>query len=478
MDNKTNHSITNMQAVVLRSEDTERAVIGTLLRYNEFYRQNADILVSDMFHDEYRIIFNAAKSLIDKGEAATPVTVAAVLNDGGNKGDRMEIQRMVALSDRDTFVQNVRKLSDYYKRNMARLYFLQSAEDAVKMGVSLDDTIASGQKNVMELVGNDGADGITTASMAMERIKKHALDVREGKVPPGIMTGFRAFDCNYGIHDDQLVIIAARTGVGKSSLAMNIAVNVARQGVGVAYYSLEMGVEELWARVLSADMGMRALDILHRKLADFELNRLEKVTQNFAKYPLYIDEDATVKFERLQRSIRTMHQKYGVKLFVVDYLQILKSEKTFENEAISLATMSRELKNIAKELHVAVIALSQMNRAGVKEGIISKFGLRGSGEIEEGADTVVMIDRPDADPNTKGKKFTGDFSWVADTTNKALLILNKGRSTGGSEFLMDFNPEYTLFTDSGMGMPDTTFGGDEKDVMPFEAPDNNNQQPF
>lgn len=462
------------EVVVLSNDTVECSVIGSILRYNELYTQNRDVLIPNFFHGVNVNIFTAIKELLDKGNAATPVTVTALLDDKKQGGNRFELQRMVALCDADTFNANIRKLEDYYKRNMARLYFQQCADEAVKMGMSLDDTLNNLQREIKNLLSGCGNESIVSASEAMKRIKQHVLDVRDGKVSPGIKTGFRIFDVNYGLHEDDLIIIAARTGVGKSALAMNMSTNIARQGIGVAYYSSEMSVNQLWSRVISYDMKMRSLAILNEKLSDQEMNRLSQVADNYEKYPLFIDEEASVQFSRVIRSIRKMNQSFGVKVFVVDYLQIVRMAKNFDSEAQKLAFITRELKNIALELHVVVLLLSQLNRGGVKDGVITKFGLRGSGEIEEAADTVVMIDRPDADPNTKGKKFEGNFSWVPDTTNKAIFRLDKGRSTGNAEFLVDFLPEYTLFVDNCEESHNTEFAGDctEKE-KPFEEPEEN-----
>ena len=437
------------KVVVLSNDTIERSVIGSVMRHNELYRQNRDMLISDFFHDENVKIFSAVKEIIDKGGIATPVTVTALMDDKGQNGNRYELQRMVALADDDTFVANIRKLEDYYKRNLARLYLLQCAEDAVKMGSALNETLDRAEKEMKGLSSGYGAESIVSAMEAMKRIRQTVHDVRDEKVSTGILTGYSIFDSNYGLHDDNLIIIAARTGVGKTALAMNIAANIARDGTGVAYYSSEMGVVELWSRVISYDMKMRSLDILHRKLSDTELDKINEVTENYSRYPLYIDEEASVQFNRMVRSIRTMVARFHVKVVMVDYLQIVRTTQRFDSETLRLAFIVRELKNLAKELHIIVVVLSQLNRVGAKDGTVSKFALRGSGEIEEAADIVVMIERPDADPNTKGHHFTGLFSWVKDTTNKALLKMDKGRSMGVSEYLVDFIPEYTLFVDNG-----------------------------
>ena len=435
--------------IVLSNETIEVSVLGTILRYNEYYTQNRDVLNVDFFHNENKNIFSAVKDIIEGGGIATPVTVTAYLEDRKISANRYELQRFVAICDRDTFPANLHKLEEYYKRNMARIYFMQYADESVNMGSPLDDIITRSEKDTKALMSATAADSIVSSSEAMKRIRKHIQGIREGSISRGVMTGYRIFDSNYGLHDHQLIIIAARTGVGKSALAI------------VAYYSAEMGVNELWARVLSYSMKMPSKDLLYNKLSDIEMDRLEVAAQNYAQFPLYIDEEANVSFDRMMRSIRTMVIKHGVKVIFVDYLQIVRTTKNFDSEALKLAFVSRELKDIAMELHIIVVALSQMNRGGVKEGVTSKFSLRGSGEIEEAADAIVIINRPDADPNTRGSKFEGDFSWVTDTTNKAIFRLDKGRGTGCAEYLMNFQPEYTLFTDDGVNEINTEFMGED-----------------
>ena len=449
----------NSEIVVLSNDNVERSVIGSILRHNELYAQNRDVLSARLFRGKNVQIFSAMKSILDNGRVATPVSVAAYLNDKGVEGNYLDIQRYVALADQDSFQSNMRILDEYMRRNSLRVLYQQMADDSVKMDVPVDDTVSKAERDARSISSSGNTVGIVSSAQAMRMMKEHVLGVRNGSVSQGIMTGFRAFDSYYGLHDDQLVIIAARTGVGKTALAMNIAANVSKKGIPVAYYSSEMGALELWARIMSYGMGMRSMDILHNKMSDAEMNRLSEVAANYEKYPLYIDEEASVTFDRMMRSIRKMVTEYGVRVVFVDYLQIVRISKRFENESLKLAFISRELKNIAKELHIVVVALSQLNRSGVKDNVVSKSSLRGTGELEEASDTILLIDRPDADLNTKGKKFEGDFSWVANTENKAVFKIDKGRSTGCAEYLVDFIPEYTMFLDNAEAGYDITYSG-------------------
>ena len=254
-----------------------------------------------------------------------------------------------------------------------------------------------------------------------------------------LTTGFSLFDDYFLLRPTTLTVIAAFTSVGKSALAMNISKNVAMHGYGVAYYSLEMGKAELASRGISKDVGVPASIIVNRKLTEQQMMRFREAVESCSGLPIFIDERSTVSFDRTVRSIRTMVKTKGIKLAVIDYLQIYT--QVSDNAEASLAYMARAAKNIAKECGIAVILLSQLNRSGSHPSIKM---LRGSGQIEESADNIVLIDRPEAYPDNSVKKYEGEFeNEPVEGTAKFMLVKGRGVGTGCS--LVGFDGRYTQF---------------------------------
>ena len=246
------------------------------------------------------------------------------------------------------------------------------------------------------------------------------------------------FDEHFLLRPTTLTIIAAFTGVGKSSIAMNIAMNTASLGNPVAYYSLEMGKSELAARALSGKAGISSSVIVNCKLEEYQLQQFDRAVGETGGLPIYIDERATVSFDNTIKSIRTLVGTKNIKLAVIDYLQIYS--QVGNSVEASLAYMARSAKNIAKECGIAVILLSQLSRGNAHPSINQ---LRGSGQIEESADNIVLIDRPEAYPNNT-IRYEGDFS-DQDTHGTAKLILAKGRGVGTGNALVGFDGRFTQF---------------------------------
>ena len=315
---------------------------------------------------------------------------------------------------------------------------LQLASQSILDPMEDFDEVVNKTMSTLGEIQSDTADsGIFSFDESIEELKEIVNDNAQGK-RSSLETGFRLFDERFLLRPTTLTIIAAFTGVGKSSIAMNIAMNTAKVGNGVAYYSLEMGKSELAARAISGKACISSSVIVNCKLENFQLQQFDRAIGETKGLPIYIDERATVSFDNTVRSIRTLARTKGIKLAVIDYLQIYS--QVGDNVESSLAYMARAAKNIAKECKIAVILLSQLSR-GKEHPDIKQ--LRGSGQIEESADNIVLIDRPEAYPNSS-IRYDGDFS-DQDTHGTAKLILAKGRGVGVGTSLVGFDGRFTQF---------------------------------
>jgi replicative DNA helicase len=201
-----------------------------------------------------------------------------------------------------------------------------------------------------------------------------------------------------------------------------------------------MGKSELAARSIAREMGLPAYAIMNKPMSESQMMMLDKLRNDYKDLPIYFDDRSTVSFDRVIRSIRNLVKTKGIKLAIIDYLQIFN--QLTDNEEQGMSYMARACKNIAKETDIAVIALSQLKR-GAEHPTLRM--LRGSGQIEESADNVVLIDRPEAYPDNKVKSYDGDFK-NNPIKGTAKIILAKGRGVGTGSEILAFSGEYTRFS--------------------------------
>ena len=421
-------------------ENTEVAVLATLIRHNEKFSEYSDQLNVDVFFNERnQSIYQCVSGVITDGQVAD---VNALVNYANThetvcKLDSSDFLGLVKFVSLETIEQDVQRLRNMWKQRKLWVQ-LQLASQSILDPMSDFDEVVNDTMNVLGEIQSDAADsGIYSFDESVDELKEIVNDNAQGK-RSSLETGFKLFDERFLLRPTTLTIIAAFTGVGKSSIAMNIAMNTAKVGNGVAYYSLEMGKSELVARAISGKAGMSSSVIVNCKLSEFQLQQFDKAIGETQDLPIYIDERATVSFDNTIRSIRTLVRTKGIKLAVIDYLQIYS--QVGENTEASLAYMARAAKNIAKECKIAVILLSQLSRGQAHPNIKQ---LRGSGQIEESADNIVLIDRPEAYPDSS-IRYDGDFS-DQDTHGTAKLILAKGRGVGTGNALVGFDGRFTQF---------------------------------
>jgi replicative DNA helicase len=266
--------------------------------------------------------------------------------------------------------------------------------------------------------------------MIVDRIKKNLMS---NSGVTGLPSGIRSLD-NFttGFQYTDLIILAAERSQGKTSLLITILNHLGSLGIPCSLISFEMSFIQLLARMISQETGVSAKRMLGQQLQNHEITLIEKC--GVKDVPIYIDDDCPNSLSGVIASIRYLNKKYGVKLFGVDYLQLMKiggnSKMTQEQE---LATMARELKNAAKELDVVIIALSQLNRSE-KYGQEPTLGrIRGSGQVEDAADTIIFVHRPES----YGIEYMDDTNYIS-SKGMATLIVAKGRSIGTDRFDIKF----------------------------------------
>ena len=278
-----------------------------------------------------------------------------------------------------------------------------------------------------------------TAAQAVKLLRHDMQERIEGKGEQGMSTGLHIFDSRWGWHTGDLIVMAGRTSQGKSTLAMTIARNMAMNGIPSVYYSLEMGAKQLTARMMARDCQLTSSRMLYDKLNDDELTRFDKASEGYKQLPIYYDDKSKTSFSRICTSIRAMVRKHGVRVAYIDYLQILVNSSKTDNRESLLGDMARDLKRLAVELNICIVAVSQLSRSKDKpEPTLAE--LRGSGQIEEACDVAVLVYRP----FVYGIERYKDGRLTVDT---AQLTIAKGRNIGLAQEVVAFNGELTYFYD-------------------------------
>lgn len=441
--NRENHKTFEAQELP-HNIDIEHTVLGTLTRHNELVDRLGDIIDESLFHyDREKAIYKTIRGIVmDGGKTnVNAMEEYAKAHDVGCTLCRSDFAPLNITPNLDTLLQDIALL-----RNMARQrrtwYALQeAAAKAIDPTASLEDTVSETIQTLNDLQRDIKDKGFASFKEAIAELTGIVNDNRAGK-ERSLKTGFALFDNRHLLRPGTLTVIAAFTSVGKSALAMNIAYNVASGGTPAAYYSLEMGKAELASRVVSPIISIPAGAIANEALSENGYQRYMDAAPQVEGLPIFIDERSTISFDATVSSIRTMTKTKGVRLAIIDYLQIYS--QTSDNVEASLAQMARTAKNVAVETGAAVILLSQLNRSSNTPSLKM---LRGSGQIEESADNVVLIDRPDAYPDGPDKFTSGRYK-NRDAKGVASLILAKGRGVGTDELLVTFDPATTTFRDT------------------------------
>lgn len=433
----------NISLSLLHNDATEQAILGTILQYEGGPMEHISQQVTKaMFYQpQHSLIFGLMMEIYERGEKADlpSVSVEYVKTKEGalNPTYTMELMSYQNLALLD---KNIHGLVDMYQRRQLRNIGLQLSEVGVSWERDTDEAKQAAVEAIKHLDDNPDS-SVSSFADALKEVDETINTNASGIAKHGILTGFRSIDAKGGFQPSDLVVIAAESSQGKTSFAMDIAVNAAKSGTPVAVYSLEMKQAQLAARVVSADTGINSRLIMNERLNPNELKRIDEAFGRLYNLPIYFDDSSTISVSMIYTSIRMLVRRKGIKLAVIDYLQILSTNQKTANIETFYGEVSRKLKNLAKELNICIVLLSQLSRSyDSPEPTLSR--LRGSGQINEAADMTFLLYRPEV----YGKQYTGEYCKVS-TRGTALVQCAKGRNVGLYSFICGFNAENTHFTD-------------------------------
>lgn len=428
---------------LLFNDQIEIRVLTNLMFNNGLFYQAGSLLSGKLFHDtrNARVLEIIRKGIVE-GKNVDNIYVATELlrkpDPKCYKGQDILVVFSEYISD-VSFGQDLQLLREYAKRR--RMWFL--GQSLIRTGVDMSVTTEWGMKEIDKFMSedDDGDEGPISMKQANEMMMQRVDDNLSGKSDTMIPTGFYCLDEHGGLQTDDFDIIAADSSMGKTAFAMTIAVNGAKAGKPVMVYSMEMTAVQLAARINAHSANTPSSIIQYKKLAQQQYRDLQHATEETNNLPIYFDDKSTTSVDAIIASIRRYTRKLHIKLAVIDYIQILSSIGQIKNQEAFLGETSRKFKNLAKELHICVLALSQLAR-NQQDPRPQLSRLRGSGQTVEAADDVLMIWRPEMYGKTSYKDSN------APVTDTAEIIIGKGRNIGTGSFIVHFEKSYTYFYDA------------------------------
>ena len=471
--------------------DLEEAVLGAMLIDEKGVNEIIELLSPEVFYKRsHQLIYESVERLFRESEPIDLLTVSADLKKNKNfesaGGDfyLISLSQKVSSSAHIEFHSRI-ILQKYIQRKLITISN-EIIQKSYNESTDVMDLLDEAESKLYDVAQGNIKTSTESAQNLVIRAKARIEEIAKQEGLSGVSTGFEKLDkLTSGWQPSDLVIIAARPGMGKTALALSMARNISvQQKIPVAFFSLEMSSVQLITRLISSETGLSSDKLRTGKLADHEWQQLNIKVSDLESSPLFIDDSPSLTIFELRAKARRLASSHGIKLIIIDYLQLMNigSSNKAGNREQEISTISRNLKALAKELDIPVIALSQLSRAvetrgGTKRPILSD--LRESGAIEQDADIVSFLYRPeyygitewDDDMKTPSEG-QGEFI-VAKHRNGALdsiklkFIPNLGKfeDLGGFdspfEFQSKLNPENKL---SDFSEPRNK---DEDDDMPF-----------
>ena len=450
--------------------EAEQAVIGSILVSNDIFDEISTIVSSLNFYDPmHQKIFEAIESLIYKGMLANPITLKNYFED-----EKDEINIPEYLVKITKFSTSVRQTVEYSKI----IYDMFVRRELIKIS---EQTIDSAKLNELDTNGQtiienserqlfDLAEkgSFNSSLVKFDEAMKQTIEMasaayknEEGIV--GVPTGLRDLDDKLGgLHQSDLIIIAGRPSMGKTSLATNIAFNAAQKleqngkKSSIAFFSLEMSSEQLSTRIISEQARISSNDIRRGRISDDQFDKFLETSKNIAELPLYIDETPAISIAALSNRARRIKRLFGLDMIVVDYIQLMKGTTYNKDGRVQeISQITQGLKAIAKELAVPVVALSQLSRQ-VEQRDDHKpqlSDLRESGSIEQDADVVMFVYREGYYLQRKEpREATVEHAeWQAkmnEVAHLAQIIIGKQRHGPIGNVTLEFEERFTKFKDT------------------------------
>ena len=425
--------------------DAEKSVLGAILVNNEnYYAVVENFRQEDLYLEAHRVIFRKMTEILDASKAVDLIT----LQDELNRSDLLEasggIAYLASLLDGIPHLVNIEHYVQIIREKSLFRQMIRSANrimgECFEQTETAEEVLDRAEQALFELSEKRIQSGLV-AIKDLEVEAHHLLEklYTEREMITGMATGFNDFDrLTSGFQASDLVILAARPSMGKTAMALNIAEHVAlRKGEPVGIFSLEMSKEQLLMRVLCSEAMVDAHRVRTGYLSKDDFGKLIDSLGRLANAPIFIDDSSTLTIMQMRAKARRLKAEHGLGLLVVDYLQLMSGFGRHENRNQEISGISRGLKSLAKELHVPVLALSQLSRAPEQRSGSDHrpqlSDLRESGSLEQDADLVAFIYREEV------------YKPSEENAGLAELIISKQRNGPVGTVKLVFQHQYTRF---------------------------------
>ena len=424
------------------SLEAEEALLGSaLLSRDAVSRLMEEVRPADFYSPSNQTVYEAMKGLFDTGKPIDTVTVSELIFKDSKNATSINASYIARLVDNVPSSANFERYIEIVLEHSHRRKLLKASGRIELLAMTMDKEIHSvldeAEQTIFTASDDAIGDGLVGVNDVLEKAIERIEEIENrGTGLSGLPTYFTDLD-NYlsGLQEGNLAVIASRPSMGKSSLALNIGTSVAKEGKVVAFFSLEMTKEELVQRVLFSEAKVTSGDARKGQLGPEKWSRVVEAASKVNNLPLYFDDAPVITVTDIRAKSRRLKSAKSLDLIIVDYLQLMQSSSR-DNRQQEIAEISRNLKNLARELKVPILALSQLNRAAeAREDKRPRLGdLRESGAIEQDADIVMMLYRDDYyNPGT-------DVPGVAEVN----IVKNRTGMTGKVELF--FSKEFTQFS--------------------------------
>lgn len=399
------NSNTTLQKIPPHNIEAERFVIAAILLDNDALPKAVEILKEEDFYlESHRRIFHVILELFEENEVIDVITISDELNKQGILEDTGGSEYLLALVESIPTSANVTSHSKIVKEKALLRRMINAATRIAGEGYEETEDVDALLDRAEQIMFDVSEDRIRNSFFSLKDLVQDSFKTVEeiyerGAPLAGVPTGFRDFDeMTCGLHPSDLIIIAARPSMGKTSLALNIGLNIAlREKKPVAIFSLETSKEQLVLRMLCSEARIDAHKLRAGFLGKEDWPRLTKAAGRLVEAPVFIDDTPGISVMEMRAKARRLMKEHGLSLIIVDYLQLMQGRGKSENRQQEISAISRSLKGLARELDVPLIALSQLSRAvesrNPPKPVLSD--LRESGAIEQDADLIAFIYRPE-----------------------------------------------------------------------------------
>lgn len=431
--------------------DAERALLSSIMLRPEALYEVEDIAYPDVFYaDKHKIIYGAMLELHHKGDPIDVITLTTKLENikkldliGGRSYLLDLVSSIPTTTNARYYAESVQK-----KHTLRRLINASNeiSREAYSGGEEIDEVLDTAEKRIFEVTSNTKGqkfiplkDTLDEAWERLEKLHENKSDLR------GIPTGFKSLDNMLaGFQKSDLIILAARPSMGKTTLALDIARLVAtNHNIPVGIFSLEMDSSQLVDRMLAAESRVNAWNLRTGRLnTDNDFSRLRDGLDRLSRAPIYIDDQSSNTISKMRSFARRLKLEHGLGLVIVDYLQLMATSKNYDSMVNQVTEISRSLKGLARDLEVPVIALSQLSRAVEARGGRPRLSdLRDSGSIEQDADVVMFIHREDK------------YNENSDRQNIAEILIEKHRNGPVGKVELYFDEKTSTFLELDQNTP-------------------------